>query len=121
MVKLAALNLDEREQQPAKNTNSCAAVEGLATFVDLMGELERNDDPIVTRTVRLIEQLMEVNNELQLGPESAELLQVDDKYASRLHDYRGAFILSLEEPLMQVDLTQHCLNAMLRLDKAGYH
>jgi hypothetical protein len=120
VVKLAALNLDEKEKKPTENANSCASVEGLVTFVDLMGEQGRNNEATATRSARLMEQLMEVNNDLQLGARSAEILQIDEKYLSKLNDYEGAFILSLQEPLMQVDLTQHCLNALLRLDEAGY-
>jgi hypothetical protein len=120
VVKLAALNLDKKEKKLAENANSCASVEGLVTFVDLMGEQGRNNEATATRSARLMEQLMEVNNDLQLGARSAEILQIDEKYLSKLNNYEGAFILSLQEPLMQVDLTQHCLNALLRLDEAGY-
>jgi hypothetical protein len=119
-VKLAALNLQEHEQKIADNANTCDSVEGLVTFVQLMEELGHNNEPTATRTLHLIKQLMDVNNTLQIDAKSAQTLQVGEKYLSQLNEYRGAFVLSSQQPIMQVDLTGHCLNALLRLGEAGY-
>jgi len=62
---------------------------------------------------------MGFNRALQLDKRLAAVLHNGAQQPDALHQYRGAFIKSLEEPLMQVDLTQHCANAMLRMVAAG--
>jgi hypothetical protein len=114
-VKLTTIYLDEEENKPLVETNSCGSVEGLATFVAMMKRRGRENEPIAQRALEHIERLMAVNRQLQINESLAVKLSVDEKYLSRLDEYRGAFILSVEEPLMQVDLTQHCLNALLRM------
>jgi len=111
--------LDDKTNKTLPESNSCGAVEGLATFVMFMREQGRAKDPLVLSASDYINQVMVFNRKLQIGESTLELLPNADRFIDKLKEHRGAFIKSPTEPLMQVDLTQHCLNALLRMEKAG--
>jgi hypothetical protein len=126
MVELTKLYLEkdnkpiiEEEKEPLEEFNSCASVEGLATFVGMMKNQGREQEPIVLQVVNTIERLMTANRKLQIDAQLVNVLDAEPKYISKLHDYRGAFILSVQDPLMQIDLTAHCISSLVRMDQAG--
>ena len=127
MIQLTTLYLEKEnkpikeEKKPLEETNSCASVEGLATFVGTMKAQGRENEPIVLQVVDTIKRLMTVNRKLQIGDHPTGNLNVEAKFSSKLHDYRGAFLLSLQDPLMQIDLTAHCISALVRMDQAGLY
>ena len=104
------------ERLPSPGLNSCATIEGIATFVNLMNE-QKLESHVLTQTAnRYVAREMEFNRQLQINEQLAGSLaglQAHPKEATRFH---GAFILSQEYPLMEVDLTAHCLNALLLTD-----
>ena len=111
--------LDKNEPKEIPSTNSCGVVEGMATFVATMQTQNRADDPLVRRATVYIEKLMNVNRNLQLSKNTVATLPNGKRFANKIEEYEGAFLLSLKQPLMQVDITQHCLNALLRMEAAG--
>lgn len=117
MVELATSYIEELRQP--KETNSCPSVEGLATFVVFMTNQGRGNESVVSQAIHIIETLMAVNRKLQISANSVNVLDVEENYLYALDKYRGAFLLSLREPVMQVDLTGHCLDALVRMDQAG--
>jgi len=99
--------------------NSCASIEGLATYLAAM-----KDSPPDTKLQRagareFIYRAMWANRKLQLDENSAVDLDIDQQYRPQLQAYSGAFVRSPKEPIMQVDYTQHCLSALLRMEAAG--
>lgn len=109
--------LDNLESPDLSKSNSCGSLEGLATFVAFMQAKGRANDPLVLRASDYITQAMGMNRKLQIDEHTAEILPNGKRFIDKLERYRGAFLESLKEPLMQVDLTGHCLNAMLRLER----
>ncbi len=111
--------IDSKEGEELPTDNSCAAVEGLASYVSYMNSHNRGQEALVLRARAYIARLMEINRRLQIGPHFIKILPTGEAFALQLNNYQGAFIKSLQEPLMQVDYTQHCLNALLRIKSAG--
>jgi len=119
IYRMTKFYLDVQNDTNLPNYNSCASVEGLATFVAFMHEQGREKDPLVLRASDYVVQIMDINRKLQIDKRTVEALPNGKRFVEKLKDHRGAFIMSLKEPLMQVDLTQHCLNTMLRMYAAG--
>lgn len=111
------LNTEEQKEYPI--VNRCSAVEGLATFVAFMNNRGLRTDPLVLRARKFIALTMAANRQLQVDAKFAASLANGEKHLSALDRYQGAFVKSLDDPVMRVDYTQHCINAMLRMYKAG--
>jgi len=100
-------------------TNSCAAIEGLATYMGTLSSEDSGSPNNKGAAREFIYRAMAVNRRLQIDEETGRKFSINPAYNSQLLAYRGAFLKSQKEPLMQVDLTQHCLNALLRMESAG--
>lgn len=111
--------LNGKEAQAIPTENSCATIEGLATYVAYMNNRNRGQEPLPGRARTYVGHAMATNRQLQVGPRLASFLPAGQTYAEPLAHYQGAFIESLLHPRMQVDYTQHCLNALLRMRQAG--
>jgi hypothetical protein len=111
--------LEQKEQQSVSDQNSCASVEGLASYIAYMNERNRGDDSLAIRSRDLASRLMKTNRRLQITPDFARTLPGGTAYPRVLERYQGAYVRYLQEPLMQVDYTQHCHNALLRMIAAG--
>jgi len=93
--------------------NSCALIEGVATFVNLMHMSGQPPDELTGSAQNYVDQEIAHIKQLQIDDNFLTRLNLDEKYHSEASQFIGGFILSKESPLMQVDLTGHCINALL--------
>lgn len=118
MQSLAGFFFRYHEKLSASAINTCAENEGVVTFVHYMSERNQLSDPLALKAIEFVDRQMAVNRQLQIDRDLVQRLPNGTEFREQLNKYRGAFIGSLERPLMQVDLTQHCLNALMRLNEA---
>ncbi len=97
-------------------TNSCATIEGVATFANIMTDRKLSQHALTQAANQYLSREMAFNRQLQID-EQFESQDFRHAYSEETARYQGAFILSMEHPLMQVDLTAHCLNALLLTDQ----
>ena len=109
----------ERELDP--DGNHCDAMEGLAAT---LGVLMRSGDDrsdlagrvqglLSRQTVQLPRmQIRREQNRIELGGEAYLA-------SPRLADFAGAFLLGRYEPVTRVDAAQHCLSALMMIDRDG--
>lgn len=116
MQTLATFFLRRDENVIPSGVNTCAEIEGVATFIQYMSEQNQLSAPLALKAVEFIERRMAVNRQLQIDSDLVQRISSGEEYLAKLNQYRGAFIYSLEEPLMQLDLTQHCMSALMRVN-----
>jgi len=102
--------------------NTCASVEGLATAYRVLrvGTLNE-EDPLMVRIRSRVELTMTHNRRLQIwsGQESFMLDDGVEIRSPRFPLYAGAFLMSSKGAKIQVDVTAHCLSALIRMQNAG--
>ncbi len=99
--------------------NSCPLVEGLATYLGTVTAENTHEKLRRVKAREFIYRAMSVNRRLQIDENTARKLHIKPAYDSQLQAYMGAFLKSAREPMMRIDRTQHCLNALLRMEAAG--
>lgn len=115
LYRLSLNYMNEDGSKAPRRGNSCASLEGLTTFIGTMQQLDRGQDPLVSRTREFVSRAMVNNRALQIDEDFIANRADQAHHREALNRHRGAFVESPEQPLMQVDYTGHCINAMLRL------
>ena len=105
--------LSQPREQTIPDTTQCARIEGLATFVNMMAPLDGESNQLVKSAGEVIAKDLAQIRPLQITASLARLPNVHKNADKVLDKFRGGFIYSAEEPLMIVDLTGHCLHALL--------
>ena len=103
------------------DANNCDAMEGAAATLGILeteggadGELAQRLQTWVTAEAAKLPRM-----QLRSG-QGALVLGGDAKLsAPRMAGFGGAFLMGLYDPSTRVDLMQHCLSAMVMLDRAG--
>ncbi len=105
--------------------NNCAAIEGAAASLGVLRIAGRSRGGADADLVKGIERWLTAEAtklprlQVRAGQEGMELGGAARLSAPRMASYGGAFLKGLYEPSTRVDLTQHCLSAMLMLDRLG--
>ena len=101
--------------------NTCAWIEGLATAVDMLWRDHGKEDPLQDRARDWIKVIMAHNLALQIlpGQDSVSFGNGAIVRSPWLAVHAGAFLTSSKEAKMQVDVTGHCLSALIRMQNAG--
>ena len=101
--------------------NTCAWIEGLATAFGMLWRGHGEEDPLRDRARHWIEVMMAHNLALQIlpGQDSVSSGNGDSVRSPWITIYAGAFLTSSKEAKMQVDVTGHCLSALIRMQNAG--
>ena len=109
----------EREFDP--DGNHCDAMEGLAATLGVLvrsgddrNELARRMRALLSRRTAALPrmQIRREQNRMELGGEAYLA-------SPRLADFAGAFLLGRYEPVTRVDAAQHCLSALMMIDRDG--
>lgn len=101
--------------------NSCAWIEGLATAYRMLRNGQGEASPLLSTVRRWISVMMQHNRAMQILPGMTRVRRDDGATVTsqRLAEYVGAFLVSTAVPKTQVDVTGHCLSALIRMQKAG--
>jgi hypothetical protein len=103
------------------NDNSCGFVEGLAAAAKLLPVVGGGPDQQMAGLIARLDREMAKNRALQLRPGQTRVELADHAYLSslRLSDYAGAFLAGVYSPRVQIDVTGHCLSALIELQELG--
>jgi len=119
ITEQSRLFLDKKGPEPiAKSANSCAGVEGLATAERVLA-LSGNEPELLKRLRARIKAEMDLNLLLQImpGQDRIALGNGATLISPNLPDFAGAFLAGRDDPLLRIDITGHCLSAMIRMDE----
>lgn len=107
---------------PSAGANSCAAIEGLAAALRVLSSEESPDQNFIVRLRQYVDSEMDKNLLLQIrkGQTRVELGNGAYLYAPSLADHAGAFLAAAQEPYVRIDFTEHCIAALLELDKVKH-
>lgn len=113
----ALLVLDRPEWRRARLDNTCAPLEGLATAAAVLREWDVTEAALLRRIHERIDAEMAKNRDLQIQPNRDRLRFAEGTYLSspRLRDFSGAFLAGTFSPYTRIDITGHCLSAMVKL------
>ena len=109
--------LNRMEQHP-DNDNNCANVKGV---VDAMGALRQGgaaERALYQRALNWTEQEMRKAWRMQIQPGQTELVFSNSRViAPRMQEFAGSFRSGLYGVDTRVDLTGHCLSAMVKMKR----
>ena len=113
--------LNNQSKLLEERANTCAWVEGLATAFRFLGRDQTGSDPLIATTRHWIEIMMEHNLRMQILPRQDFILLENGATvrSPQLPNYAGAFLVSSDLTRMQVDVTAHCLSALIRMQNGG--
>ena len=106
--------LDEPEEP--EHYNTCAMVEGLATAARVLRDAGGRS-ALVRRIVARVEGEMRKNYALQIRPVRGRFAVAHGVsiVSPRLAEFDGAFLMESQRPYIRIDMTDHCISAMLKL------
>lgn len=111
--------LDRPIRDAVARGNTCAMMEGLiSAAATLIGNGEGDTD-LVKRLRARIGSEMRKNRSLQIPPRRTRLDLGGQAffYSPRMPDYAGAFRGGLYDPYVRIDLSQHCISALVKLHR----
>lgn len=113
--------LDALRPKLDPDRNSCALVEGLAAAAAVLIASRDDDTALLKRIQERIGEEMTKNRGLQIRPGQQRLELGGDAslLAPHLSEYAGAFLAGPYSPMTRIDLTQHCISAMIKLERYG--
>ena len=102
------------------DANHCAEMEGVASTLGVL-DAEGGTDELLLRlqTWAAGEALKLPRLQVRTGQEGLTLADDAKLSAPRMAGFGGAFLMGHYEPTTRVDLMQHCLSAMMMLDRVG--
>ncbi len=119
IAEQSRLFLDKKGPEPiAKSGNSCAVVEGLATAERVLA-LSGYEPELLKRLSARIKAEMDLNLLMQILPGQDRIVLGNGAtlISPNLPDFAGAFLAGRNDPLLRIDITAHCLSAMIRMDE----
>jgi hypothetical protein len=100
--------------------NNCASVEGLADAIGALLSAGEGNGELANRARRWVKKEMHKANQMQIQPGQQELVFTNSRFvAPRMQEFSGCFRMGVYAAYTQVDLTQHCLSAMLKLKRVN--
>lgn len=109
--------LDRRDGHP-DNNNHCASVEGVADAAGALLSAGEGDSELAGRARRWLEAEMQKAEQLQIRPGQKELVFSNARIsAPRMQEFSGSFRSGIYAANTQVDLTAHCVSAMVKLNR----
>jgi hypothetical protein len=100
--------------------NSCAAIEGLATAAGVLAR-QPGYEAIATKIAARVDLEMAQNRRLQIPPKTERVPVGRDVYlvSPDFPRFAGAFLASGSRVYTRIDITGHCLSAMLMIRRFG--
>jgi hypothetical protein len=112
--------LDRPEWTTARDENTCAPLEGLATAAAILRGRADVERGLRGRIRDRLDTEVAKNRALQIQPDQTRLPSPDGSHRSlpRLRDFAGAFLAGRFVPYTRIDYTGHCLSVMVKLASA---
>ena len=97
--------------------NTCSEAEGLATALRVLSASSGADRELIARLRDRLDTEMSKNRSLQIQPGQTRIELGSGSYLSSpaIADYAGAFLAGTKQPYVRIDLTEHCISALLEL------
>jgi hypothetical protein len=110
--------VDQEFPAAQRHENTCALVEGLAAAVAVLAKHE-GDRALLQRLTTRIEREMTKNRTLQIQPGTLELAYPGGTFfhSPRLADYAGAYLSGGGNLYARIDVTAHCLSALIEMQR----
>lgn len=99
--------------------NHCWKIEGLASFIISMQKAGLGDEPLVQDAHDRMQDALRNTLPLQILP-GRQLTGLTDTGIippTKIDEFTGAFLISVQSATTQVDTTGHCLSALSRMDE----
>lgn len=99
--------------------NTCAFVEGLASAAAVLAKYDKYQ-ALLLKLMKRIDREMTKNQALQI-PIGIVTLEFHGAtfYSMRLPEYAGAYLSGAGNPYARIDITAHCLSALLEIQSVG--
>jgi hypothetical protein len=113
------LRLAETRPASEAREDSCAEVEGLAAALHVLTASTVKDEALVRRLREVIAAEMVKNNALQIQPgqDRIDLGHGATLFSPAIAEHAGAFLAGAQQPYLRIDLTEHCICALLEVEK----
>jgi len=119
-VKAQTSAFPERKGKHDAADNNCAWIEGVADAVGAVVLAGERDSDLAVRARSWAVVEMHRMLALQIRPDQTGLTFANASIvAPRMKEFTGSFRAGLYSVDTQVDLTQHCVSAMIKLRRAG--
>jgi hypothetical protein len=117
-IKAQTLAFLDRKKDKVSNSNTCASVEGVADALGSLLIAGEGSSELAKRARRWASTEMQKAKQLQIQPGQKELVFSNARIiAPRMQEFAGSFRSGIYAANTQVDLTQHCLSAMVKLTR----
>jgi hypothetical protein len=105
--------------QQLEDDNTCAMVEGLAAAAGALQGAGGASKTLVQRLSDRIKAEMSKNRSLQIRQRQDHIDLSEGAYLSapQLSHYAGAFLAGRARPYTRIDLTQHCMSAIIEMQR----
>lgn len=115
LTALSEKYLAELRPKLHREVNACSMVEGFAAAAAAFSAAGVNEG-LIERMATRSEQELANAFEMQLLPGQTRIDLGPDRYlaAPDIDDYAGAFLNGRSRPLTRIDVTQHCVSAMMK-------
>ena len=100
--------------------NSCSETEGLGSALHALTAMARPDQKLIGQLRQRIHQQMATNLSLQIQPGQTRIELGNGAYLAdpAISDFAGAFLAGTKQPYVRIDITEHCLSALVDLKHA---
>jgi hypothetical protein len=108
----------DRKKERVDNDNTCASIEGVADAMGALLGAGEGDSELVARARSWVATEIQKVKQLQIQPGKKELVFSNARIvAPRMQEFAGSFRSGIYAANTQVDLTAHCVSAMVKLER----
>jgi hypothetical protein len=117
-IKSQTVAFLDRNKDRVNHYNNCASVEGIADALGALLSAGEKDSELARRAERWVATEMQKAKQLQILPGQKELAFPNARIiAPRMQEFAGSFRAGIYAASTQVDLTAHCVSAMVKLKR----
>ncbi|MGA7180742.1 MAG: hypothetical protein WBX11_14315 [Thiobacillaceae bacterium] len=117
-IKAQTSTFLDRKKDHVDNDNTCASVEGVADALGSLLNAGEGGSELATRAREWVATEMRKVKQLQIQPGQKELIFSTARIiAPRMQEFTGSFRGGVYAANTQVDLTAHCVSAMVKLTR----
>ena len=110
----------DRKRNQVNMHNTCASVEGVADALGALLSSGDGDGELAAQARGWVATEMQKAKQLQIQPGQKELVFSNARIiAPRMKEFAGSFRRGVYSAYTQVDLTQHCVSAMVKLKRVN--
>lgn len=110
----------DRKKDHVDNSNNCASVEGVADVLGALLSAGEGGSELAERARGWVSTEMHKAKQLQIQPGQKELVFSNARIiAPRMQEFSGNFLSGIYAANTQVDITAHCVSAMVKLKRVN--